>query len=166
MARASSSPLEVVEARADGMLGDSVAHLPGSLTNLAVQLSSVLQHLQERLDILSHVAHGETTSVEMLADVYGRERLKSGAMSLLGRTMHEDVTARSTARLISAAASERAKAAPRSAAIMARQALQQWQPRTAAAQGSFRSTGAAHGPGQGADVHWSCIRLRHQAGIR
>ena len=102
----------------DGVLDPSFAPTVKLATDITVQARSTRQHLGERLDILRDVSEGDSAGVEVMAEIYGREAMRSGQMSDLGMAVRERTTALKATKLITAAAAQQAKSLPAASAIM------------------------------------------------
>lgn len=136
--------LALVRASAAGQLeGTELESLPQVATAITTQVASTLQHLRERLDILRKVADGDDAGLEVMARLYNREASVSGAMSAVGAAVAERVDAKGLDRLVSSAASERAKSTPLADQLLARGARSSFrQP------GTFRQRGGKGGTAQ------------------
>ena len=131
--------LALVRASATGQLdGTELESLPQVATAITTQVASTLQHLRERLDILRKVADGDDAGLEVMARLYNREASVSGAMSVVGAAVSERVDSKGLDRLVSSAASERAKSTPLADQLLAR-----------GARSSFRQPGGRPRGGKG-----------------
>ena len=76
---------------------------------IAVQSDAVFEHLNERLGVIATVAEGDEVETEILGRIYGQERRRAGAMSLLEQGVRDTVATKEITSLTAKSAREKAK---------------------------------------------------------